>query len=572
MKLRTSFFDKTVFRKDITRFAPLWAIYFIGGLLIMLNVADSTGQNGYYAASNVGETISYLAIVNLIYAGLAAQLLFGDLYNSRLCNALHAMPMRRENWFLTHVVSGLVYSIVPNFVGIFLVMFRMGDFWFVAFIWLLGMTLQYLFFFGLATLSCFCVGNRFAMVAVYGILNGASMIAYWFLQTVYQPLLYGVEIATDPFMLLCPIAQLVRNDDLLVWESINAYARTYRVSFGEGWGYLAVLAVIGVALLVLSLVLYRRRKLESAGDFIAVSPLAPIFSVVFALCVGAVFAMFGELVGNSYVPYLLIGLPVGWFSGRMLLQRTVKVFSGKNFLRMGILVSAVLLSIGLTRLDPLGITRWTPEAEHVASLSVGDNRNYYYNGRNEGELTVEDPEAIQKFIDIHRYIIEAGEFHDNNDRSVRLYFTYRLKDGRKVNRTYHAWVDEEMFAKLRLLFSDVRAYIPYEDWQTNPDRLFRIDVDGLYIAKGFHEGLLNAIIKDCEEGNLSYSHQFHDDDRGWVKLWIAITYVQDNGIHDTREVRVYEECTHTLAWLKENQEAWFDGRYADMTIEEVLGR
>ena len=57
MKLRTSFFEKTVLRKDITRFAPLWAIYFIGGLLVMLNVADSTGANGYYAANNVGATI-----------------------------------------------------------------------------------------------------------------------------------------------------------------------------------------------------------------------------------------------------------------------------------------------------------------------------------------------------------------------------------------------------------------------------------------------------------------------------------------------------------------------------------
>ena len=27
MKLKTSFFDKTILRKNITRFAPLWGIY-----------------------------------------------------------------------------------------------------------------------------------------------------------------------------------------------------------------------------------------------------------------------------------------------------------------------------------------------------------------------------------------------------------------------------------------------------------------------------------------------------------------------------------------------------------------
>ena len=571
MKLRTLFFDKTVLRKDITRFAPLWAIYFIGGLLVMLNVADSTSAHGYNAANNVGATITYFSIINLFYAGIAALLLFGDLYNSRLCNALHAMPMRRENWFITHLVSGMLFSLVPNAVGMLFIMFRLESYWYVTLIWMLGMTMQYLFFFGLAVLSCFCVGNRFAMAAVYGILNGASMIAYWFVQLVYQPLLYGVEISSEPFLLLCPIAQLVRNNEMLVWKAVNPYKSIYSVAFGDGWGYLAVLGVLGVALLALSLVMYRRRKLESAGDFIAVSPLAPIFSVVFALCVGAVFAMFGELLGKSYVPYLLVGLVVGWFSGRMLLQRTVKVFSGKNFLRIGILVVAVLLSIGLTKLDPLGITRWVPEADRVASLTVSDDRNFYYNGGNEGELKTEDPEKIQEFIDIHKYIIETGASDENDDRSVRLYLNYTMKDGRKINRSYFAWVDEEMITKLRLLFSDATAYIPYGDWQTNPDRISRVDVDGKNISRKYYEGLLKNIIKDCEAGNMAYSHQFHDDE-GWVKLWITITYVQDNGIHDTREVRVYSECKNTIAWLKSNQEAWFTERYGDMTLEQVLGR
>ena len=35
MKLKTSFFDKTVLKKDLTRFFPLWTLYLIGGLLVM---------------------------------------------------------------------------------------------------------------------------------------------------------------------------------------------------------------------------------------------------------------------------------------------------------------------------------------------------------------------------------------------------------------------------------------------------------------------------------------------------------------------------------------------------------
>ena len=36
MKSKKSFFNATVFRKDITRFLPLWLVYFIGGTLVML--------------------------------------------------------------------------------------------------------------------------------------------------------------------------------------------------------------------------------------------------------------------------------------------------------------------------------------------------------------------------------------------------------------------------------------------------------------------------------------------------------------------------------------------------------
>ncbi len=565
MKLRTSFFEKTVLRKDITRFAPLWAIYFIGGLMVMLNVADSTGNNGYYAAQNVGETIAYLAAVNLIYAGIAAQLLFGDLYNSRLCNALHAMPMRRENWFVTHTVSGLLFSLVPNAVGIFLVMFQLEKFWYVALIWLLGMTLQYLFFFGLAVFSMFCTGNRFAMVAVNGILNFASVIVLWFVQVIYQPLLYGVEIATEPFQLLCPVVQITANDKMLLWESgVSAFS-----GFGEGWGYLAAVAVVGVALLAVSLVMYRRRRLECAGDFIAVNPLAPVFSVVFTLCVGAVFVVFGELVSSSYVPYLLVGLPVGWFVGRMLLQRTVKVFSGKNFLRLGILMAAVIASIVLTKLDPIGITRWTPETDQVETISISDNRNYYYG---EGELVVNHPEKVQAVIDIHRYIIENGETGNySENKSVRLVLDYKMKDGRIIRRNYFAWVNDEIYTQLQTLFSDAKVYFPYEDWKTNPNRLRMVEVDGQDLGEEHYEGLLNAIIKDCEEGNMAYSYQYHND--SGIKLWIAITYVRDDGAHDVREVRVYEESKNTIAWLKENQEAWFNQQnWGDIDISQILGK
>ena len=72
MKSRISFCDKTVLRKDILRFAPLWGIYFVGGLLVMLTL--SLEENAHTLAQALGICIGIFSIINMIYAALVAQL------------------------------------------------------------------------------------------------------------------------------------------------------------------------------------------------------------------------------------------------------------------------------------------------------------------------------------------------------------------------------------------------------------------------------------------------------------------------------------------------------------------
>ena len=121
MKLRTSFFNPAVLRKDITRFAPLWGLYFVGMLLLCVGGLFREETN-LSLASMMGTTIGLFSILNFCYALVCAELLFGDLFNARLCNALHAMPLRRESWFLPHIVSGRLFSIVPNLIVSLLLM------------------------------------------------------------------------------------------------------------------------------------------------------------------------------------------------------------------------------------------------------------------------------------------------------------------------------------------------------------------------------------------------------------------------------------------------------------------
>lgn len=554
MKSRTSSF-KTILRKDILRFAPLWAIYLIGGILVMLSVTDSVRAAD--SARNLANTIGPFIVINLIYAALAAQLLFGDLFQSRLCNALHAMPMRRETWFAGHVLSGLCYSVVPHIIGALVLMTRLGGYWYVALIWLLGMTLEYLFYFGLAVFSVFCTGNRFAMAAVYAILDFLSLIVWWFVATVYEPALYGVAIPPAPFIHLCPVVSLFSQHDMVLFERVTEIGTDgYRwecLGFGEGWDYLAVIAVIGIALLGISLLMYRRRALERAGDFIAVKPLAPVFSVVYTLCVGAVFALFGDLISDGYLLFLIIGIAVGYFTGQMLLQRTIRVFKPMAFVKLALLAAVLLGSVFAVKADPFGVTRWVPEKEQITMVEVSNSSGFYpYSDT----LTLKKADDIEKIIQVHKSILDNRDRKDG-DTVFTVAIRYHLKNGTQPQRVYDARLTDDAYRLLLSLYNKPEHILGYGVWTNYLNQVDTVILDGSAVTdKEACRELLEAVKADCEAGNMVQYWAFRNEAKADYCLGINIQV--RTGIDTVKQtwIDVYTDAENTLKWLKEHQNLW----------------
>lgn len=213
MKSRTSFFNGTVFKKDFTRFLPVWSLYTV--FLLLAAVLSLHGIDAVSAAFLMGnDSLPSMAGVNFLYAAVCAMTLFGDLYVPRMCNALHAMPLRRESWFMVHGLAGLLFSVVPNLAVVLVSLPALGQYWYVGFIWLGIVELQYLFFFGAALFAALCAGSRLGMAAVYGILNGCSMLLLGLTNLLYAPLLYGVVITEAPFLTACPLYMLTHQEYL----------------------------------------------------------------------------------------------------------------------------------------------------------------------------------------------------------------------------------------------------------------------------------------------------------------------------------------------------------------------
>ena len=593
MKLRTSSFNTTVFKKDITRFAPLWGVYLIFMLLVMIGISGD--RFAYYRLQNVRECITAFAWVNLIYAAAAAQMLFGDLYNSRMCNALHALPLKRECWFGTHVVSGMVFSLIPNLLIVLLSfpVMRLEAAWSAAFWWLLATQLQYLFFFGVAVLCIMLSGNRLGQIAYYGMINFAGLLTYWMVSAVYQPFLHGVQFPEEPFIQLCPLAQLVSNTpDVLIIDYedvIDALGqleaiRVYGVTPGNGWGYMAICAGVGILALIGALVLYRKRKLECAGDFVAFSSMEPVVTVIVTIFAGGTFHLFADAFGMNLRSVMLgAGMVVGFFGCRMMLERTTRVFCKKAILFCGSIVAVFGLTVLMTFLDPAGITRYVPAAEEIESVTFG--QGYSLNSYSNFPYTATDPEEIAALQEVHKLGIAKQSdiysgYNEEAYSSFDLRLEYKLKNGRTVNRFYSIQPKAEAGEILKDFFTrtDCVVGMPEEELKSLAPYIRSVysqgregketDVEGLDI-----EGMLAAIAADCKAGNMAQISGYHypvnydllgyediDGVVAYLELGIDRTLLEQNVQNDSRyspylrytNIRVYASCENTIRWMEEN--------------------
>ena len=533
MKSRTSFFNKTVFQKDLTRFAPAWGACLILMLLALISMADRSFA--YYRLQNVRDSITMMGWLNLIYAAVVAQMLFGDLFTSRMCNALHALPLRRECWFGTHVVSGLAYSLLPNLVIalIALPIMRLESGWVSVFWWLLASELQYLFFFGTAVLCVMLSGNRLGQLALYGIIQFAGPLCYWMVSMIYQPFLHGVKFSEVPFVIICPMVNISAMSDVLVIDYEKVFNtlgelenyRIFGVSPGNSWGYMTICAIVGILALICALVLYRKRKLECAGDFVAFSVMEPLVTVIVTIFAGVFFHLFADAFGmNLRSVMLCAGMVMGFFACRMLLERTTRVFRKKAFVFCGCIVAVFGLTVLLTYLDPIGITRYIPETEDIESVTF--SRSYSLGSHNGFPCTVTTAVEIEELRKVHadgiakQSDIQPGKTNDPHSDELYSNFDlrieYKLKNGKTVNRFYDVNPRSEAGIILKDYFTrpehvigitaeQVKDYAPYvRSVFTHTQMGVEYDVEELDI-----EGMLNAIIADCEAGNMAQISSYH---------------------------------------------------------------
>lgn len=473
MRSKTSFFNPTVYRKNLTRFAPLWLAYTAFWLVAMpLNILSNREHvyRNMFDVWDLLETVlrigSYAGVVVCaVYALFVAMAFHGWYYQTRNVNALAALPIRREAWFITNLVSALTVGLLPHLLVAlcsWLSAAALGLAGFSAALqWLAIVSLFYIFFYALSTLCAAVVGQILALPVLYFLVNFTAVVVNYFVVQILETFVYGMNGSRTALSPLSPIFHVLSRTQVEIGyadETAEGFAaRTVLYVRFIRWGYLLGLTAAALIFLAAAFLLFRRRRMEAAGDTIAVAPLRPVFKYVFAagcaLVLGSLVAelFFEGREGPSVIVMslcLLAGGFIGYFTAEILLKKTFHVFQSRAWAGFGIFSAALVALVLLMEFDVTGYERRVPAAGNVASLRVDCLGRY---------MELEDPAYIADFIALHQSLIdekagqEAIEYHISRDRiadvsACGLELSYRLKNGRSLTRSYTVYCTEEEWA------------------------------------------------------------------------------------------------------------------------------
>jgi ABC-2 type transport system permease protein len=461
MQSRTSFFNKAVFGKSISRFWPIWAIYLgLWVLVLPVTLLSRRWEYGGWGIQNAASFILESGIFGGVLGGAVLAVavcmaVWCFLYNNRGAHGMACLPLRREGLFCSVMLAGLLPAWAVQLCVAVLA-------WLAGAVsglggsgaqlagylaqWFGTVALTYLFFYGFATLCAMLTGNVVILLLVYGVLNFVAVGVELLIRGVFAQFVYGLAGSID----VLPVTRWI--------SPAVGYLTTLGLDYGmetvtmHGWTALWLYALAGLVLLVCALLLFRRRRIESAGDVVAVRVLKPIFRWCMALGCGMVlssliYTIFFYNYGNGQTRgaflitliFLLIGALIGWFAGEMLICKSFRVFSGRRWAGYGIVCAVILVVMLGMRFDLFGVERRVPETAEVKSVLVTSAGT---------GATLTTPEGIDQARELHRAILadrswnDRATYYESSVNSTFCNIRYTLRSGAVVSRQYVLYYEE----------------------------------------------------------------------------------------------------------------------------------
>ena len=606
MRSKTSCFNGTLFRKNLSRYWPLWGLASFGGAMFPLAMLVNLLHDGFQLWSPLETRQAYytvlsygVPVISIVYAILCAMAVWSYLYNARSVGLMHTLPIRREGLFLTNLLSGLVMMAIPYAVtGVLTVLVTMlsGSFDPVGvLVTILGVAGESVFFFGLATFCAFIVGNVFMLPALYALFNFLAVLTDFTVNLLAQGFCFGIYSSySGTVEWLSPVVYLMQkispnNTYETQWVTDQLGSQRYErdvltsVTLENGW-LIAVYAAVGVVLMVLAWLMYRRRRSESAGDVVAVGWMKPVFRygcAAYSAILGGrlLYALFWESFQNglyfTVLPMILcmiVGGAVGYYAASMLLAKTLRVFRSTWKGMLAVALGCIALCAAM-KFDVFGVVRRVPALDGIKTLQIYAADSNYYLTPGQDDALIEEVRALhQAIINDKDYALTAAsaasEAYSGADEEIphaytNVRFTYTLNSGLKVERQYDLYLARDRMAQDgtydNLLDRLINSPEMRQKRIRRQDGNFRLDTAWINTRTGGTdlnsrevETILSAVARDAENGNWGVYDWFNSqDDADHYDMTVHIGYQMENHRYDSIDISIREGMAETIQALKE---------------------
>ena len=607
MQSKTSFFNKTIFFKNITRFWPIWVSYLLVclyrlpmRLYLTLNAScpDNIERNAFLLSQLKGTVLAALTPLPIfLFACITAVAVFSYLYQAKSAYMIHSLPVCRESLFITHVLSGILFLTIPQVIaflaGIFVCFLqRMTQLEYLLH-WLILSTGMVVFAFALAVFTVMITGNIIAAPAFYIAVNFLFMACRNAISGIIELFSYGVRSDTLEFgSFLSPffrLSQIFPDSYYSIYYGFAYGDEALTFSLSEAYHCIGGYCIAILPLLLLAFFLYRHKQLETAGDVVTIPFLRPLLRWAITFCVSSFLAVTAirmlhsdETVPASLPLFLilsLIGSVLVFFLSEMLMQKKFMIFKKRLFVECGVFVSLSLLFAVSADLNLFGVETRIPAESDIEAV--------YLNG--EYSITVRT-EDFSKVLEIHQGLIDSKEEIERytrkygmTERNMYLTLRYVLKNGRTLTRFYQIpiedyYLDKEDFVcrKLMELFNTPDYYLryhftdAYESVTLISGTLDQYMDDFPYtktigLDSEQCQQLMEAFKQDVAEGNYQICNYRTDEDYSNLSLMLSYRvpvgssypiYLDTAQITDpdelqTTSINLNGSCVHTLDALVE---------------------
>ena len=598
MPSERTFFNKAIYKRALSRFWLIGAAY--AAVLCFLTLM--CGRYFNFDTKEIAEYVSYSILSNLtrreiVAAAVAAVVMaiavHGWMFRKTSAAYIAALPVTREALLISSLLAGLTLLILPCIIAMLVSLLLYGGAGPLWTPYLLcsaaAVVLMNIAFFGLASFCTVFTGNAAVLpalyvIALYGFVGIEVVIRY-----ITEFLLFGVRGGTGW--------------ELAILSPLYYFFNNYVGSYSYALPLTAVYAAAGVILAGLAVIFFRHRRMEAAGETVAVPVLRPIFRWGLAavgalgmalLILKTVFNVGSYAAGNDGTPArvailllaMLFGAAVGWFGADALMRKTLRVFD-RHWKGLGVFCALLCVLVIGGKLDVFGVERYQPDVDEIGYAAVNGWGEYI-------PTRIMQPENIEKLLSLQKDIIANKKAYENQNGidTFPLTIEYYGTDGKLLARRVYIYAAdkyapyvtggnynvgfltendaisrnvrqyEELLNSRELM--EERALFPCDRSET---AVFSASIQwyvsnsptqlGLTLTTDeFWELYDTCIVPDLRDGNIGGVKIIQDEDfyRTIEPIYITATGVHTNSngeyVYDYYTVRPLTTSARTNAWLR----------------------